>query len=282
MSITFGQTNFKHIHECIIKHEDNITHKQSLKSFISASNDKSIEFGINFNLMNLKRKQIEENIHVIKQVFEIIKLLGCQNLSFRGTKNSEILYKWDDKDNLNKGNFLELIQFTAERDTILYKHLNKAIKDSKKRKLNLKKKSSSFRGRGSLVTLLSKKTVNNVIESIVNSIRIKIKTESGDKMFSIQVDSIQDQAVICIRYIFNGEIKEGLFALLKVTDSSGQGYYEILKKLFIVHNISFENIEGESFDVASNMRGEYSGLQSKIKEQNDKSIYTWCYSHILN
>lgn len=47
------------------------------------------------------------------------------------------------------------------------------------------------------------------------------------------------------------------------------------------HSISFKNI-GESFDGASYMRGEYSGLQSKIKEQNEKSIYTWCYSHILN
>lgn len=284
---TFGQTNFKHIHECIKKHEDSITHKQSVESFISASNDKSIEFGINCNLINLKRKQIEENIHVIKQVFEIIKLLGRQNLSFRGSKNSESLYKWDDKDNLNKGNFLELIKFTAERDTILYKHLNKAIKDSKNRKLNLEKKSSSSRGRGSLVTLLSKTTVNNVIASIENSIRNKIKTELGNKMFSIQVDSTQDigasdQAAICIRYIFNGEVKERLFALLKVTDSSGQGYYEMLKTLFIQHNISFKNIIGESFDGASNMRGEYSGLQSKIKEQNEKSIYTWCYSHILN
>lgn len=167
---TFGQTNFKHIHECIKKHEDSVTHKKSVESFISASNDKSIEFGINCNLMNLKRKQIEENIHVIKQVFEIIKLLERQNLSFRGSKNSESVYKWDDKDNLNKGNFLELIKFTAERDTILYKHLNKAIKDSKKRKLNLEKKSSSSRGRGPLVTLLSKTTVNNVIASIASAV----------------------------------------------------------------------------------------------------------------
>jgi len=52
------------------------------------------------------------------------------------------------------------------------------------------------------VTLLSKTTVNNVIASIVNSIRNKIKTELGDTMFSIQVDSTQDigasdQAEIC-------------------------------------------------------------------------------------
>nr|XP_047139759.1 uncharacterized protein LOC124815281 [Hydra vulgaris] len=31
------------------------------------------------------------------------------------------------------------------------------------------------------------------------------------------------------------------------------------------------------------MKGEYSGLQSKIKSQeNQKSVYIWCYSHVLN
>lgn len=69
-------------------HEDNITHKRYVKSYISTSKNKSMEFGINCNLINLKRKQIKQNIHVIKQVFEIIKLLGRQNLSFRGSKNS--------------------------------------------------------------------------------------------------------------------------------------------------------------------------------------------------
>lgn len=103
---TVWQTNFKHIHDCIKKHEDSITHKNSVESYISSSNQKSIEFGINCNLINKRKKQIEENVHVIKQVFDIIKLIERQNLSFRGSRNSESLYKWDDKDNLNNGNFL--------------------------------------------------------------------------------------------------------------------------------------------------------------------------------
>lgn len=220
---TVGQTNFKHIHECIKKHEDSITHRHSVESYISSANANSIEFGINSNLLSLKKKQIQENIHIIRQVFEIIKLLGRQNLSFRGSKNSESLYKWDNTDNINKGNFLELVKFTAERDPILYNHLNRAIKNSKTRKSNLKKTSLSSKGRGSLVTFLSKTTVNKVIASIVNSIRNKIKAELGDKKFSIQVDSTQDigateQAAICIRYIHNGNVKKRLFALLKVTE----------------------------------------------------------------
>lgn len=30
------------------------------------------------------------------------------------------------------------------------------------------------------------------------------------------------------------------------------------------------------------MRGEFNGLQSFIKQQNENSIYVWCYAHILN
>lgn len=48
------------------------------------------------------------------------------------------------------------------------------------------------------------------------------------------------------------------------------------------HNLHFTNVVLEAFDGASNMRGEFSGLQSRIKEQNSKSIYIWCYSHVLN
>jgi len=65
-----------------------------------------------------------------------------------------------------------LIQFTAKRDSILQKHLTLAIKNSEKRKLSLKNKS---KGRDSLVTLLSKTTINKIIIAIIQSIRNKIK-----------------------------------------------------------------------------------------------------------
>jgi len=116
-----GCNNFKHIYEVVKIHEDSITHRRSVEAFIQSINEKSIEFGINNNLMTLKKNQILENIHVINEIFEIIKLLGRQNLPLRGSKNSESLYKWNDEDNLNKGNFLELVQFTAKRDATLYK-----------------------------------------------------------------------------------------------------------------------------------------------------------------
>jgi hypothetical protein len=55
--------------------------------------------------MAIKKNQILDNIHVLNEVFEIVKFLGCQNLPFRGSKNSESLYKWENEDKLNKRNF---------------------------------------------------------------------------------------------------------------------------------------------------------------------------------
>lgn len=82
--------------------------------------------------------------------------------------------------------------------------------------------------------------------------------------------------------MINSEIKERLFAVLKVTDSSGKGYFEILKKCFNDHGIDFKKIIGESFDGAANMRGEFNGLRAHIQKEKPKSVYVWCYAHTLN
>ncbi|KAL4089376.1 hypothetical protein QTP88_024422 [Uroleucon formosanum] len=264
---TSGYTKFTHIHIAIKKHECSVAHNNAVQNYIRASTENSIEFSINRDLMQLKKTQTEENIHVIKQIFEIIKFLGKQGLPFRGSGNSESLYHLGRTSdiNTNRGNFLELVQFTAKRDPILQKHLSSSIKNSERRKYKQENNSKYSRGRGSLVTFLSKTTINKIIDSILNSIRDKIKQELSGQKFSIQVDSTQDvgvfdQAAICIRYIFNGNVTERLFALLKVEDSSGEGYYNMLKSLFQKHNMNFTNVIGEAFDGASNMRGQFSGL----------------------
>ncbi|XP_065654865.1 uncharacterized protein LOC136081477 [Hydra vulgaris] len=250
-----GCTNFKNIYATIESHENSQVHGLAVEAYILASNNYNIENSVNINMMNLKKKQALERIHVLEQVFETAKLLGKQNLPYRGSGSSESLY-----------------------------NINFAIESSKKRKENI---SNNSKGRGSSVTMLSKNTVNKVILAILELIRRKIKGELGDKQFSIQVDSTQDigstdQAAVCIRYVFKSEVKERLFAVLEVKNSSGKGMYELLKKCFDDHSINFKNIVGESFDGAANMRGDFNGLHAYIKKENENSIYIWCYGHILN
>lgn len=182
-----------------------------------------------------------------------------------------------------------MIKFAAQRDSILNEHLQQSIKKSKLRKVKLEQDNKlNSKGRGSLVTFLSKTTaVDKVIQGILLSLRNKIKNEIGQQKFSIQVDSTQDigvidQASICVRYCANGEIKERLFAIVQVRSSTGKDLYQLLNCCFLEHGLEFKNIVGESFDGASNMSGQFNGLQSFIKSQNKNSIYIWCYSHILN
>jgi len=279
-----GCTNFKNIYQSVEKHEKSDVHNEAVQSFIQASNHNSIEHLVNRSMINLNRKQVNDNIHVLEHVFRIVKLLAKQNLAYRGTSNNEALYKFYDESNLykNKGNFLELVRFASEQVAVLNNHLNVAIKHSKKRK-----QSTFTKGRGSLVTLLSKTTVNKVIIAIGQSMKKRMRKKLGDQIFSIQVDSTQDigasdQAEICIRYMCEGEKKERLLALLRVEKSTGKALYELLKSYFVTYNIDFKNIMGEAFDGAANMRGEFNGLHAYIKNQNDKSMYVWCHAHILN
>ncbi|XP_065651255.1 uncharacterized protein LOC136079445 [Hydra vulgaris] len=204
-------------------------------------------------------------------------LLGKQNLPYRGSGSSESLYNINYENiNYNRENFLELLKFTAKRDSILNDYLTVAIEISKKRKENI---SNNSKGRGSLVTMLYKNAVNKVILAILELIRRKIKGELGDKQFSIQVNSTQDigstdQAAVCIRYVFKSEVKERLFAVLEVKNSSGKGMYELLKKYFDDHSINFKNIVGKSFDGAANMRGDFNGLHAYIKKKM-KTVFTY-------
>lgn len=101
------------------------------------------------------------------------------------------------------------------------------------------------------------------------------------------MDSSQDIAqnyrlLINSRYVNEEEVKERLFAVRKVTDCSGVGLYELLRSTVEDNSLKMENIAGESFDGASNVRGEYNGVQKHLKEVAPNSVYIWCYAHVLN
>ncbi|XP_065320195.1 zinc finger MYM-type protein 1-like [Gordionus sp. m RMFG-2023] len=268
-TFTTGSTNFRHMHSVIKIHETKV-HISAVEAYLRSSKNKSFDNSISIKILNEKNRQIYSNVHIIKQIFEIIKFLGKQNLPYRGSNVTETLSHFVNE-NLNHGNFLEMIRIISKNDQILRDHLEKAILKSKRRKKKLKLSEKS-KGRGSLITLLSKTTVNKVIDVVLDQIRNLIKKEIGNKRFSLQMDSTQDisvydQATICLRYIYNGKITERLFALTKVTNSSGKGFFDILSECFLKHGIQMRNIIGELFNGAANMRGELVGLLALIRQQ---------------
>ena len=109
--------------------------------------------------------------------------------------------------------------------------------------------------------------------------------ESGPK--SIIVDETTDisklvQVGVCLRFVYDGEIKEPFVGFYETTSTDGETLYQLVKTVFRDLDLKLEEIVGECFDGASNMSGVHRGLAARMKETSAQAIYIHCYAHLLN
>ena len=45
------------------------------------------------------------------------------------------------------------------------------------------------------------------------------------------------------------------------------------------HNLSISMLRGQGYDGASNMRGEFNGVQKLIRDENPYAFYVHCFAH---
>ncbi|XP_050065875.1 uncharacterized protein LOC126554927 [Aphis gossypii] len=207
-------------------------------------------------------------------------LIGKRGLSYRGKRN-EAAYSLNDN-NLDHGNFLEIMILLSKYDPIICEHFNTIINKSEKKQKQNKK------GRGSFLTFLSKNTVQVVINEIASNIKRTIATEvQNASFFSVLIDttqdvSVMDQCSIVIRYVFHDTINEKLIAVKCVHNSSGKGMAQLLKEELISVGLDLTKCIGNSTDGASNMRGVYNGFTSHLSQLSPEQVHVWCHSHVLN
>jgi hypothetical protein len=70
---------------------------------------------------------------------------------------------------------------------------------------------------------------------------------------------------------------ERFLGLQHVTDTTSESLKVSLLALLNKYNLSISKIRGQGYDGASNMRGEFKGLQRKILEQNPYATYVHCF-----
>ncbi|XP_024171402.1 zinc finger MYM-type protein 1-like [Rosa chinensis] len=121
------------------------------------------------------------------------------------------------------------------------------------------------------------------------SVRIKkaIREEINYSKFCIIVDEARDeskkeQMAIVLRFVDkDGFIRERFFGLVHVSDTKAstlqKGIYSVLSN----HNLDIQNIRGQGYDGASNMRGEWNGLQALILKDCLYAYYVHCLAHRL-
>lgn len=245
----------------IIAHETSSNHVQaSVTRKIQQTNLPLIP-----SLTSKKKEQVFMNIEVVKQLIDITVFLGKHNLAFRGHRENVI--------NKMCGNFKDLALLLSKYSPHMASYFTQ-IKSSRFSYL-------SWRRQNSLIEAVS----SCITHTIQNSVR-------NARLFSISIDSTFDvsrkeQISFVIRYINENEyqckVEERLLALKESSSTQGYDLANLFYEVCAKHQIDWKKyLVGQSYDGASNMRGQYNGLQAIIRNENPQAMYVWCYSHRLN
>ncbi len=135
--------------------------------------------------------------------------------------------------------------------------------------------------------MISKNTVNNVIDAIRCIIQKSISSEVTQAvMFSVQIDTTQDisakdQCPVILRYV-NDVVHERLVAVVSCEASSGRYFSQLVKEVIDTLQLDMSNCIGNSTDGAANMQGQYNGFSALLFSHSPNQVHVWCYAHILN
>jgi len=278
--------DWRHVHQRISEHETSGHHGRSTEAFHRYQSSEDVSTAVGSRMLSARKVQIMECRKVLCRIIETVKLIGKRGLSYRG-KEFEAAYTLCNKD-VDHGNFLEILLLLATFDPLLKSHLEKVTEASERRRRALELQSGRGKqGRGRMVSLISKTTVNRIISVITTMIKTEISKEVQEAgMFSVHLDttqdiSVADQCSIILRYVTD-RVHERLVSLKNCTSTTGKAICDLLCDELDELNIDVKTCVGNSTDGAGNMQGEYEGFNAHLSEVAPLQVHVWCYSHVLN
>ena len=109
-----------------------------------------------------------------------------------------------------------------------------------------------------------------------------IREEIGDAKFCILVDeahdeSMKEQMAVVLRYVdTNGFVREQFYEIVHVVDTAAITLKNKIYYLFSNYCLDIQNIRGQGYDGASNIRGEWNELQALILNDCPYAYYIHC------
>ncbi|XP_039777141.1 zinc finger MYM-type protein 1-like isoform X2 [Panicum virgatum] len=167
---------------------------------------------------------------------------------------------------LNKGTYREMIDWYKDKVEIVKEAYEKGSKNCQMLSPDIQKD-------------LTKACAEEVTSVIMDEIR--------GKKFSVLIDesrdvSIKEQMAVILRFVNDeGKVMERFLGLQHVQSCTAIALKEALVRMLSSHNLSISMLRGQGYDGASNMRGEFNGVQKLIRDENPYAFYVHCFAHQL-
>jgi hypothetical protein len=215
------------------------------------------------HIEQLVERQSEEEIRLnrlrLRTTIDVLRWLAFQACSFRGHDESA--------SSKNQGNFLEMVKLIASYD----EEVGAIVL-------------GNAPGNAKYTSPIIQKEILNIMACDVQR---SIRNEIGDAKFCLLVDESRDasrreQMALVLRFVDKeGFIRERFFDLVHVKDTSSATLKQELDFVLSQHDLDVQNVRGQGYDGASNMRGEWNGLQAKFMEECPYAYYVHCFAHQL-
>ncbi|XP_023752114.1 uncharacterized protein LOC111900456 [Lactuca sativa] len=206
-------------------------------------------------IMKQNEEQILKNRLRLKASIVTVRWLTFQACALRGHDESP--------NSKNRGNFLQLLKLLASyNDEVANVILEKAPYNSKYTSGEIQKE---------------------ILSIIANKVRKHIRSEVGDSYFCVMVDeSKKEQMAIVLRFVdVEGIIRERFLDLVHVTDTLSLNLKTNMWRQLLHYQFDVSKIRGQGYDGASNMRGEWNGLQALVLKDCPYAYYVHCFAHRL-
>jgi hypothetical protein len=165
------------------------------------------------------------------------------------------------------GNFVEMLKYTASiNENIAEVVLENAPRNAKYTSPDIQKV---------------------ILNILATRVRNKIREEIEDAKFCILVDealdeSNREQTTIVLRFVNrDGFVQERFFNVVGVDETSVKTLKKGICNVLTRHNLQIENMRGQTYDGASNMRGAWNGLQALFLKDCPYAYYVYCFAHEL-
>lgn len=113
----------------------------------------------------------------------------------------------------------------------------------------------------------------DIVDCFAKEILHSILEELGHDVFCLLIDesidsSCKEQMAMVLRYVDKCVIvKERFVAVVHVRETTASYLKASIDALMADFNLSLSQVRGQGYDGASNMRGEYNGLQSLVMRE---------------